>query len=423
MAALAGHFAALRHAHPRDRLMIVFEIDGPIVDHGRESVAGGERAYPGVFEVIRWFQLQPSTFVGLLTGRGERRRAETLRALNAMGRDLNVDFASELLHMKASECGDAAAAKVEGLRSFVRAGYRPVAVVDHDPAAIRAMIDADGTDDILFLQLRTCASPRLNGSRTSSGRHFDLRALVGQHDLPDHVQLVWHGVNDELNLAEFLSSTVRWGECDVRRDPQHRLVLRHDSYERTPWIADEPVLPLAVALERFAEHGRGVKVDLKDGRRVVDEVLALLGRHGFDDRHVWFNAPIETMGAEGFAGLRSAYPGAVMQCPIDFLAPLVQAAPRRSRAVLRMLADWGITRFSVAWGRDGTRPLVQQLEGWGYDVNLYAVPDHAAFLEAMLLLPRSLTADFNFPAWNYYGRGSGERRKYHRYRKRLSTAA
>ena len=31
------------------------------------------------------------------------------------------------------------------------------------------------------------------------------------------------------------------------------------------------------------------------------------------------------------------------------------------------------------------------------------------------MLPRSLTADFNFPAWHYYGCGSGEERAYHHY--------
>jgi len=38
-----------------------------------------------------------------------------------------------------------------------------------------------------------------------------------------------------------------------------------------------------------------------------------------------------------------------------------------------------------------------------------------AFLEASLLLPRSVTADFNFPDWHYFGRGSGQYRAYHRY--------
>jgi hypothetical protein len=59
-----------------------------------------------------------------------------------------------------------------------------------------------------------------------------------------------------------------------------------------------------------------------------------------------------------------------MQCPVDFLAPLVLAAPRQARTVLGMLAGWGITRFSVAWGRESTRSLVRQLQEWGYEVNL-----------------------------------------------------
>lgn len=486
MMALGRHLARLRCAYPTDRLLVVFEIDGPIVDqrhivrrrlldydrvHGtdhfrgvevadvdtdagnlepffirrglgalvrrdvldwyrqerspREHASVTERPYPGVLEVIRWFQLQSSTFVGLNTSRPERMQTDTLCSLNALGRDLSVEFDRGLLHMNESgDEGDVVASKIEGLRAFTRAGYRPVAVVDHDPAAIRAMVEADETGDILFLPTRTTSpSPRLPGPRTTAGRHFDLTALVGENDLPDQVQLVWHGVNDEVNLGEFLSSTVGWGELDVRRDPRQRLVLRHDSFERTPWTKDEPLLTLATALEAFAGHDRGLKLDIKDGPGVLDEVLALLERHGFDNDCLWFNASIEAVGADGFRRLRSAYPGAIVQCPIDFLAPLVVAAPKRARAVLQMLAGWGISRFSVAWDRDSARSLARQLEEWGYEVNLYAVPDHESFLQAILLTPRSLTADFNFPEWNYYGRGSGEHRRYHRYPKRKPTAA
>ncbi len=31
------------------------------------------------------------------------------------------------------------------------------------------------------------------------------------------------------------------------------------------------------------------------------------------------------------------------------------------------------------------------------------------------MLPCPLTADFNFPTWHYYGRGSGEERACHAY--------
>jgi hypothetical protein len=41
-------------------------------------------------------------------------------------------------------------------------------------------------------------------------------------------------------------------------------------------------------------------------------------------------------------------------------------------------------------------------------VNLYGVPDLEAFLDASLMLPASVTADFNFPEWRYDGKGSGQ---------------
>jgi hypothetical protein len=32
------------------------------------------------------------------------------------------------------------------------------------------------------------------------------------------------------------------------------------------------------------------------------------------------------------------------------------------------------------------------------------------------MLPTSITTDFNFPAWHYFGRGAGEQHQYHRYK-------
>jgi hypothetical protein len=94
----------------------------------------------------------------------------------------------------------------------------------------------------------------------------------------------------------------------------------------------------------------------------------------------------------------------------------VFSAPERAKELLDMLRGWGINRFSIAWGTPHTRRLFDQLERWGYDVNIYAVPDLAAFLQAALLLPRSLTADFNFPQWHYFGRGSGVHLDHYTYR-------
>ena len=88
------------------------------------------------------------------------------------------------------------------------------------------------------------------------------------------------------------------------------------------------------------------------------------------------------------------------------------AAPIEAKATLRTLAAWGVSRLSVKWDQELTAALLERLHDWGCEVNIYGVPDLAAFLRAALLLPRSLTADFNFPDWNYFGRGAGVRLKY-----------
>ena len=84
----------------------------------------------------------------------------------------------------------------------------------------------------------------------------------------------------------------------------------------------------------------------------------------------------------------------------------------KAHEVLDTLRDWCINRFSLSWqpsdlkGAD-QREVFDRLDHWGYDINIYNVDDLEAFLHAVLLLPRSVTADYNFPQWHHYGRGSG----------------
>ncbi len=55
------------------------------------------------------------------------------------------------------------------------------------------------------------------------------------------------------------------------------------------------------------------------------------------------------------------------------------------------------------------------MDKWGFAVNIYNVPDLESFLKAALILPRSITSDFNFLKWHYYGRGSGENATHYKY--------
>ena len=480
MRSLAEHHARYRSASPDERLLLVFDIDGTILDmrhmvrhvlagydraHGTDlfgdlrpedvdvhenhvdrlletralaptvrddvhrwylehrwepaAVLEAHRPFRGVMEVIRWFQLQPSTFVGLNTGRPESLRGETLRSLNALGREYRVRFDDDLLQMNPGAWGeDVGAAKVEGLRAFTDAGYRVLAVVDNEPEIIEAMAAADKTGEILFLHARTLyESRRVAMPRTVGGDSYDLRSLIAEHDLPQHVQIVWHGVNDPANLRQFLASPVRWGEIDLRYDPHRELVLRHDPFEGDLVDVGERHLHrlrLDQCLDAFRGAGKGAKLDLKDPA-VLGEVLTFVHRSGLDDDDLWFNGLVDTVGEHGFRRIATAHPGAVVQCPVDFLGPLAAAAPAEAERLVDMLSSWGVNRFSVGWANPHARLLLDSLDGWGRDTNLYAVPDLEQFLRAVLLLPRSITADFNFPEWHYFGRGSGEHGQYHSY--------
>ncbi|MCI0395631.1 MAG: DUF2181 domain-containing protein [Chloroflexi bacterium] len=234
--------------------------------------------------------------------------------------------------------------------------------------------------------------------------------------LPAGVQLVWHGVNDEANLHQFLASDVRWAEVDVQMDPAGReVILRHDLFTETPLAPGERLLTLPEVLDKIKSHGRAIKIDLKAAGPVLDRVLELVAGAGLEDEDLWFNANIECLMEGGFKRITASHPGAILQCPIDFLAPLIQAAPDQAQAILQMLARWGLTRFSMNWQQPELRQQFDQVTRWGYEVNIYNVPDLETFLQAVLLLPRSVTSDFNFPQWSYFGRGSGQNHKYFTY--------
>jgi len=175
-----------------------------------------------------------------------------------------------------------------------------------------------------------------------------------------------------------------------------------------PLDRDEEWLTLDRLLERLSNAGKSVKFDLKAGGTLLDKVLKLVATYGFDDARLWFNGNVEKVQEEGFRLLAKAHPKAILQCPVDFLAPLICSAPEKAEEILQMFTTWGVNRFSISWETQDMRSFFDQMDTWGFEVNIYKVPDLKAFLQAVLLMPRSITTDFNFPKWHYYGRGSGQ---------------
>jgi hypothetical protein len=368
--------------------------------------------FKGVLDVIRWFQIQPNTSVGLVTGRPENLREDTLHSLNELGKPYRVSFTDELLYMNpGSREEEVPDVKVAGLKYFTDSGYHVFAFVDNEPTNLKALARADLDQQILLLHANTIfESIRTRvPSGTVRGKEYRLSELVPDEKvLPSHVQLVWHGVNDAANLRQYLASDVHWVEVDVRLEPgYYNVILRHDSFTETPLAPNEKWLTLPEVLEKIKAASRAIKLDLKAGGMLLDRVLELVAEVELNDQNLWFNANIETLMEQGFRQLADAHSKSILQCQLNFLVPLILATPDKAHETLQMLSDWGINRFSIDWVQEELRPIFDQMDLWGYDVNIYNVPDLESFLQAVYLLPRSVTSDFNFPQWHHYGRGAG----------------
>lgn len=464
MRALASHYNRARATFPNDRLIILFDVDGTIVDlrymmlsllreydriHGSSYFrhmgladidvnenqmdvllnriphlsdgARGEvaewyrsrywdqdvmfeshRPFAGVMEVMRWFQIQPDTSVGINTARPEYMREDTLHSLNGLGKEYKTHFSSELVFMSPHAWDrDIENSKREGIRYFRDLGYRVVAFVDNEPENLAAVSDMEDSDEIMLLHADTLfGSARSRLPRTTvSGDTYDITELAYADTLPSHVQFVWHGVRDDRSLAEFIESGVQWCEVDVRTDPvTDRLVLTSEPIDDTLPVN---LTSLDDVLESVIQSERSIKLDIRENGRTLDALVFEIQARGIPQDRLWFSANVDDLGERGFMRLRQTFPDAVVQCPVDFMAPLILSMPERAREILGSLSGWGINRVSVKWENLAKRQVLDALESWGYQVNIYNVPDLESFLKAALLLPTSLTADFDSPSWPY----------------------
>ena len=243
-------------------------------------------------------------------------------------------FEPELLFMR-GEGAPVPKAKTAALDEIRAQGFRIVAVVDNEPENLAAMAAAHGGDDILFLHADTIfESQRRQSGRCRRGNVVRARGLISEDLLREHVELVWHGVNDEENLRQFLGSGIRWAEIDLRLDPVGRLVLRHDGFDERPWNREEHSLPAQRGIEEIAAAGRSIKLDVKENGDTLRAALDLIDSFAprrrsrvVQRRDRAWSVPA------GFAMFRDRYPDANASCPIDFLVPCSRSRPtRRTRS-------------------------------------------------------------------------------------------
>ena len=88
---------------------------------------------------------------------------------------------------------------------------------------------------------------------------------------------------------------------------------------------------------------------------------------------------METLGQPGFMRLREAFPAAVLQCPVDFRRSLAAAAPQKALDILSMISEWGVNRLSVKWETVRESKVLDRLNPWEFEVNIYSVPDLESF--------------------------------------------
>lgn len=462
MARLAAHYQKIRETHPNDRLLVLFDIDGTILDmrylvhyvlqrydqqhntayfenlqpaditvhenqidyllHARNidsawyeqikrwfereawsspAMMEAHRPFAGVLEVIRWFQLQPNTEVGLNTGRLETIRADTLRSLNQLGQEYKVRFVDPLLYMNKNSWGDPVTlAKTSGIRYFQEMGYRIVAFIDNEPANLQAVAQLDPHEEILLLHADTIFQSRREHLPPNAigGVEYDLTELVSEQSLPHHIHLVWNNINMGSNLLQFLASNVYWGQLTLFPGGVVSAQNEINAAAIRDWV------DLELLLHRLASHNKGIKINLSQGGHFLLQVTELLAGHNLSG--LWFDANVGLLHEREFRYLATSHPVAIIQTSIDFLAPMISRRDPEAKQILEMYRQWGINRFGLSRYLPQLHAVTDQMDVWGFEVDIYDVRTLEAFLQAVLLMPRSITSTFNFPKWSYFGADS-----------------
>ncbi|HKJ94137.1 MAG TPA: HAD family hydrolase [Gammaproteobacteria bacterium] len=450
MRALAARYERRRAAEPNRPLLVVFDIDGTILDprhmllemlrayddtHATEHAAGLEphhlnihesrlgrwlatldidpaerdriRAYHqryrwsstallrahqpfhGVLEVIRWFQLQPGTDVALNSGRPEALRLDTLRSLNELGRRFRVSFRDELLQMSPyADERRTAAAKVEGIRRLRERGYGIVAVVDNEPDNLAAVIEANPDEDILPLHAATIfRSKRVQSpAGTVRGNTYDITALISARHVPRHIEFIWSELASECALQRFLQSEIRWGECVVNRGARWRALLSSGG------------LPLPYLVETIAARQRRLKITVPDAD-MIDEVLRIAAEAGLQRGRLRIAVDLQHAGEAALRVLSRHSTEAEIEVAAPFLLPLANGLPAAAADVVERLKAAGVSRFALPWipaALPATLDLMDRLDA---PAHIGPVANLESFLQASLLSPQSLSSSFDFAGW------------------------
>ena len=124
---------------------------------------------------------------------------------------------------------------------------------------------------------------------------------------------------------------------------------------------------------RLASHYRRMRTEYPDDQLIVlfdvdgtivdlrHMVLRLLREH--DQKYGSTTSYFRALSLEeGFRRLHRLFPDATIQCPVDFMAPLILAMPDEAQKILSSVKDWGVNRASKNWKNLLRRQVPHALE-------------------------------------------------------------
>jgi mRNA-degrading endonuclease RelE of RelBE toxin-antitoxin system len=401
MRALAEHYRACRRRFSGERLLIVFDIDGTLLqcpprtasDDGDFGLSSATPVpFPGALETLRWFQMQPNTDVALNSGRSEALRARTLKMMSSLGKNYKIHFDDELVAMNPYGVDQVARAKCEALQRFRDAGYRIVAMVDDQLENAEAMAECDVDGDTLYLLAHRlfAGTRRVAGTNRAPivpGDGFKFDGLMAPEDVSKRVRLVCHHLETRSELLAFFRSSIEWGRIAVALDE-----------EGTPNLVGrfpEGPLRLETALAGINTVLKSVSIQLHGGRQLVVEVLELLAWFGLTSSQVVFEVDQAT--DDAIEHLREFVPDICLQKTV---VPSLYSGGADLSTWLHGMRSQGVRRLSVNWQNGEQNRVAGELLERGWEVDISGLDEADSFLRAILLLPTSVTTPLSLFDWH-----------------------
>ncbi len=354
----------------RERLLVAFER----LCWSPEAVSANRQPFLGVLEMLRWLRMQPGVFVALNSSRPESRREETVQALRTLSRHFGLRFSEDLVFLRSGQRDPQHPhqSKVDGVEHYRRMGYRVVAVLDDDSEALAAIGTQSSSPDLLLVQAGDLAAA--------------LPAPVDEgRSASDHpAAICWRGPMAGPHFERFLGTCAPAAWVPVRRGPAGEVEVLSETGQ--PVFED--------LLGSFAQCGKGLWLEFKEGGSVLSRVVHTLARSGFPTDQMVFVASPEKLGETGFQRLAEACPDAIRAAHGHFLSTLAEVAPDLARESLARLRGWGVQRIVVAYDDPHREALVRLVREADLELALDAGAGLMPYLASTGCLPEAVISDF-----------------------------